>query len=62
MENNAEGAVADYLALCVRQIPCFAGEAILDPFADYFCAARKVSLMNPSDGRERERGKTYHPF
>jgi len=37
LENYTERAVADYLALCVLQVPKFASDAIMDFFLDDFC-------------------------
>jgi hypothetical protein len=39
LEDDAEGAVAHNLALCVGQVLVFSGLAVLDLFADDFCGA-----------------------
>lgn len=37
LENDAEGAIADNLAVCVLHFPRLACDAILDLFADNLC-------------------------
>jgi hypothetical protein len=37
LENDAKGAIANNLALCVRKVLVLAGLAVLDFLADDFC-------------------------
>jgi hypothetical protein len=37
LENNAEGAISDNLALRVLQVPSFSSHSILDLLADHLC-------------------------
>lgn len=55
LEDDAEGAVSDNLALRVGEVLVVAGDAVLDLFADNFCAGISIAAM-----AEEMQGLTTH--